>query len=322
MYSGSTDRGPSPSDGSGSKEAAMLDVSVIVATRGRPEQIAGCVESILANGGAFEVLFVDQSDDASTELALAGYLADPRLRYLRSATRGVSAARNAGIAATTGRLVAFTDDDCRVAPDWIERMLAVFRADPAVAVVCGRVRAPAGADLIGFTPVFEPRTRVYAGVLPRPEEWGISANMGVRREVFREVGPFDDLLGVGAPLGSAAEYELLFRVWQAGRTVVNAAEVEVTHFGTRAPGDETRALLLRYSYGTAAAFVKHVRLGELAAVTLYVRWLTRLLARNVRAVVTGTRPTGLSVTAAFVRGSVASFRYRLDRHTRMYAVRR
>ncbi len=309
-------------DRSGSEQGTVLDVSVVVPTRGRPDKVAGCAESILSCVGSFEVVFVDQGVDASTERALARYEGDPRFRYVRSATRGVSAARNAGIAATTGGVVAFTDDDCRVAPDWIERMLAVFRADPGVAVVCGRVRAPAGADAIGLTPVFEPRTRVYAGKLAPPGEWGISANMGVRRDVFRAVGPFDDLLGVGAPLGSAAEYELLFRVWQAGRTVVNAAEVEVTHLGTRAHGSEARALMLRYSYGTGAAFAKHVRLGEPAAVGLYARWLVHLLARNVRAVLSGTRPTGLGMTAAFLRGSLASFRYRLDRRTRMYATRR
>jgi hypothetical protein len=184
------------------------------------------------------------------------------------------------------------------------------------------VRAPIGAETRGFTPVFEPRTRVYAGKLAPPEEWGISANMGVRRDVFSEVGLFDEVLGVGAPLGSAAEYELLFRVWQARRTVVNATEVEVTHLGTRAHGDETRALLLRYSFGAGAAFAKHVRLGEPAAVGWYVRWLAHLVARNARAVLTRTRPTGLGVTAAFIQGSLASLRYGLDRRTRMYTARR
>src|SRR3981189_1538727 len=98
-------------------------VSVTVPTRGRAEHIRECITSILAcSGPPFEVIVVDQSDDRLTEQALAPLLVDPRLRYLRSETRGVCAARNIGIAESRGDILVCTDDDCRAAPDWLDKI--------------------------------------------------------------------------------------------------------------------------------------------------------------------------------------------------------
>ena len=294
-------------------------VSIVVPTRDRPLHIAACVALILACAGLFDLFVVDQSESGDTEQALLPYLRDDRVRYIRSPTRGVSAARNVGVAASSGALVAFTDDDCRVPPDWVDRFVKVFSQEPDVAVLCGRVHTPPGSEAIGYAATFEPVERVYAGRLPPPgRDWGVSANMVIRRAVIERIGLFDELLGSGAPLRSAAETDLLVRTWRAGLKVVNAREVEVLHVGLRRHGAEARNLVIAYGIGVGAVFAKYARIGDHGARSLYLRWLLHLIVSNVRSVFTFRHPTGIGLTLAFLRGSLLSFRYRVSRDPALF----
>ncbi len=108
--------------------------------------------------------------------------------------RGAGGARNAGVAASTGQILAFIDDDAQAAPDWLERLLPAF-AQPNVLGCGGSIEPvwpptgrphwfPAEFDwVIGCT---------YRGLPSRPRAVRnvISANMAVRREVFDELGGF------------------------------------------------------------------------------------------------------------------------------------
>jgi glycosyltransferase involved in cell wall biosynthesis len=300
----------------------MILTTVVLPTRDRPLDAARCAELILACTGRFELIVVDQSEDSATADALARWRPDPRLRYIRSSKRGVCAGRNLGVALASGALVAFTDDDCRIAPDWFERFEAIFRSEHDTDVVCGRVRVPEGTEAIGYAAVFEPQRRVYHGEFPPPDlDWGISANMIVRRSVFQRIGVFDELLGAGAPLGSGGETDLLERALKAGLRIVNASEVEVLHLGVRRYGPELRALSHRYLMGTGAALCKNARLGGRGTRRLYFCWLVHLLAKNLHSVVTLTRPTGIRHTIAFLRGSLRSLSYRVDRASGLFVPR-
>ena len=186
----------------GTSEAPRLSVSVIVPTRNRPEHAAGCAASILATDGFTDLVFVDQSDGRATENALAK-INDRRFRYVRTETRGVSNARNLGMELTDGEIVAFTDDDCRVRADWMERLLGVFAANPDVAVVCGRVEVPAEFQQRGWAESFHPRTREWQGRYPPIGQWGITANLALRRTVPAQWALIR-WRNAGAPLQSAA----------------------------------------------------------------------------------------------------------------------
>ena len=293
-------------------------ISIVVATRNRAEHAASCVRTILAGGGYQELVVVDQSDGPETAQGLAA-IGDPRLRCVRSNLRGATNGRNVGIEATTGDVIAFTDDDCRVAPDWVANIAGIFHSDSAAAVVCGRVRVPEEILRRGFAISFEPQIREWSGRFPPPDrDWGIGANLAVRREVLARVGAFDPVLGPGAPLLCGEEPDLLFRVLRAGLKVVNAREVQVDHLGARVLGPESRQLWRSYGTGTAAALFKHVRLGEVQAAILYLRHVA-LLSRMILAnLATGKRPTGIDYTLAFLYGAIASFRFRIDRGHRLY----
>jgi GT2 family glycosyltransferase len=218
-------------------------------------------------------------------------------------------------------IVAFTDDDCRVSPDWLERIAAVFVADSSVAVVCGRVQVPKEIRHLGWTESFQPRSRVWAGKFPPLGEWGITANLSLRRAIVARVGPFDPFLGAGSPLLSGGEPDFLFRVLSAGLKVVNAEEVLVNHVGLRKLGDETRKLVRGYGVGTGAAFFKHVRLGDSAAAGIYLQFVVTLSRQVSANVITGKRPTGAGFLLAFLCGPLASLRFDIDRGTRQYRER-
>src|SRR3954452_24930699 len=116
-------------------------VSVVLPTRNRAQHARECAETILANDGLLDLMVVDQSDTSQTEDAL-GTISDPRLSYVRTDTRGVTISRNLGIDRTRGEIVAFTDDDCRVASNWARTIASIVGGDPEAAVVCGRVYVP------------------------------------------------------------------------------------------------------------------------------------------------------------------------------------
>src|SRR5690348_10633192 len=231
--------------------ARTPSISVVVPTRNRPDHAVACARELLACEGAEEILFVDQSDGDATERALSE-LGDPRIRCVRSKLRGATNGRNVGIAMTKGEVIAFTADDCRVSPDWLTRIKEVFAQDPEAAVVCGRVWVPDEFRKHGFAMEFEPEVREWSHRYPPPDrDWGITANLAARRDVFARVGAFDTLLGPGAPLRCGEEPDLLFRVLRIGMKVVNAKEVQVAHLGVRAFGAESTELWNTYGAGTA-----------------------------------------------------------------------
>ncbi|HEX3776571.1 MAG TPA: glycosyltransferase family A protein [Polyangiaceae bacterium] len=297
---------------------ARPSVSVVIPTRNRAEHAAACVKRLLSCTGFREIVVVDQSDADTTATAIDA-LADARVRCVRSELRGATNGRNVGIELSSGDVIAFTDDDCRVALDWVEKIGQVFAADADAAVVCGRVYVPEELQKDGFAIGFEPQVREWQHRFPPPDrDWGITANLSARRSVFERLGKFDPLLGPGAPLRCGEEPDLLFRVLKAGLKVINAREVEVAHLGVRGHGAESAELWSTYGVGTSAALFKHIRLGDRDAVRLYLQHLGimgRVVTKNL---LTGNRPTGLRYTWAFLSGTFESLKFRVDRAERLY----
>jgi glycosyltransferase involved in cell wall biosynthesis len=273
----------------------------------------------LANPGVqFELVVVDQSDNDATQQELAPFLADPRFRYIRSRTKGVSLSRNTGIESTRAPIVAFTDDDCRVSKDWVNRIAEVFEATPDAAVVFGRVAVP--SDVMGsrYAASFEPGAREYQNTFPAADvAWGIGANMAFRRWVFDEVGLFDPLLGPGATFPAAEEYDLAIRALAAGLKVVNAKEVSVLHLGVR-EREAASALVRGYGMAIGAALAKHVRLGTKDGAHLLASWIGHHGKVAMRNAVLRRRPTNIGFVGSLLWGIVRSSRHPVDAARHIY----
>ncbi|HET9051739.1 MAG TPA: glycosyltransferase family A protein [Candidatus Dormibacteraeota bacterium] len=99
-------------------------VSVVIPTYHRPEMLRTALESVLAQElvGAFEVVVALSDPEAAADRAAAEAVAaaDPRVHVTAApSSAGPASARNAGIRAARGGILAFIDDDCRAEPGWL-----------------------------------------------------------------------------------------------------------------------------------------------------------------------------------------------------------
>ena len=105
-------------------------ITAALSTRNHGSVVAGPVRTILENDHPhFEVIVVDQSDDDFTRRALDPFLSDSRFHYFHCGGKGRSAGLNAAIRRARGALVAITDDDCMVPPDWLRQFERAFAID-------------------------------------------------------------------------------------------------------------------------------------------------------------------------------------------------
>ena len=117
-------------------------VSVVLCTRDRPAGAMVTLRGLAAlRYDPFEIVVVDNapSSDATEAAVRAEFGADPRVRYVREPRPGLSVARNCGAAAAAGQIVAFTDDDVRVDPYWLDGIVRGFRQGEEVACVTGLI---------------------------------------------------------------------------------------------------------------------------------------------------------------------------------------
>ncbi|HZU14564.1 MAG TPA: glycosyltransferase family 2 protein [Chloroflexota bacterium] len=180
----------------------------------------------------WELIVVGQGDEpvlcrAVTEAA-AG---DKRVRYIHSPRRGLSVARNLGIEASNGEVIAMTDDDCEPDPEWLGTIAGCFTSDNTIGVVGGSLLAPMTGPLV-TCPSLEPTEALYdpaatARVPPAGWDW-IGGNFAIRRGVADHVGHFDECLGAGTPFpcGEDTDYKLRLeavgvRMYTTPRSVVH-----------------------------------------------------------------------------------------------------
>lgn len=163
------------------------EVSVIVSTYGRAALLRGLLTALEAQRAAppFEVVVADNGSRDNTwevlsSLAPSSPVAVTAVRVSENCGAGVG--RNRAVAASRGRLLAFTDDDCLPAPDWLACLVRPF-TDPDVALVQGRTEPePAPA------PGAWARTMWVHG----PTPWLETCNIAYRRAAYEEVGGFDE----------------------------------------------------------------------------------------------------------------------------------
>ena len=118
-------------------------ISVVVCTCNRAESLQRTLYSLHAMtmpaSAEWEVVVVDNNSGDRTRDVVMDFARNAKMpaRYLFEGRRGLSWARNAGVRNSRGDVIAFTDDDCLVDSQWLERIDAEFRADALLAVVGG-----------------------------------------------------------------------------------------------------------------------------------------------------------------------------------------
>jgi len=248
-------------------------VSVVVCTRDRPKDLARCLDAIADSSCTpEEVIVVDNSP--STPAARDVVAGRPGVRRVLAPEPGLSRARNAGIARSTGELIVFTDDDALVAPTWLERLVAPF-ADDRVEAVTGLV-LPAELEtpaqvvferLGGFGRGFRRCDYGYGWYLSHRQHgvpvWtiGAGASMGLRRSAIARLGGFDERLGAGAA-GCSEDSEMWYRILASGGGCVYEPSAVVWHRHRRNMA-ELQSQLHQYMRGhVTSLLVQHAATGD------------------------------------------------------------
>jgi len=125
-----------------------MRVSVVICTRDRHEMIGRALESVVAcQYPSFDVHVIDQSTTSLTRDIVQAVgrrcAATCRMYYHHLDRVGLSHAYNTGAGVSDGEIIACTDDDVVVPPDWLVRIAAAFEADPQAGLIYGQVLAPA-----------------------------------------------------------------------------------------------------------------------------------------------------------------------------------
>ncbi len=296
-------------------------ITVVISTRNRGERIAETIETILLNDYPdFEVRVIDQSDGDATAAALRRFLNDPRLLYLKTTSRGLSAGRNLGIQGARNELVAITDDDCRIPTDWLRELASAFGVDRRIGVVFGSVHpGPHDSDR-GFIMSYSRKGSFLArSVLDQYRLECLAACMGVRKSVWRALGGFDELLGAGAPFPSAEEMDFAIRTLSAGSYVFESPAFSVLHLGFRT-WEQGLALIPGYLFGIGAVLGKHLKHRPWPILLLLFhlggRWAYRRPGVDF-----GRVPPRWPRLRAFVRGLIAGVIRPVDAATGHFALR-
>jgi GT2 family glycosyltransferase len=211
---------------------AAAEIAVVIPTRGRESRLAFALDALAAQTlgeGRFEVVVVRDADARERERTpLPPGLAVREV--FAPAVTGPVAKRNLGWRSTAAPLLAFTDDDCRPAPDWLERLLdaAATPGRPEAFFLQGRTEPdPTERHLLyGFA-----RSMEVIG----PSDWHETCNIAYPRDLLERLGGFDEefeWVGDDTDLGARAlragaerVYVDGARVWHAvlPRTALSAA---------------------------------------------------------------------------------------------------
>lgn len=244
----------------------MTDFSIIVCTRNRVEALQPCLASIVqaircADDLRCQVVVVDNGSTDDTSRWATDYLAASGVSYRveREDRPGLAAARNAGILRASGRILVFTDDDCRLTPDYIRAAHRHHAGDAAPVMRGGWVELGDAGDL-AFTVITDPRPRRY-DPRERTQILGgfiLGCNMTAPKALLDAVGPFDERFGVGAPFRAAEDTDYLYRIHMAGFGVEYAPDMVIFHHhGRRSVGD-LRRVIDYYNEGEGAIYAKYL----------------------------------------------------------------
>jgi len=201
----------------------LVRISVVVPTRGRPEELARCVAALEAQTVPVEVVVVEDLEG-----------------------RGPAWARNEGVRRAVGEVVCFTDDDCEPEAGWVEVLSArILAGDSEVATGPVAMREGATASDRAWEAIVNYlQVRAEAPGTASPG-FVVTANLGARRSLLERL-PFDESFSAAA----GEDRDWGERVAQAGGAPIFVAAATVIHRSGMSIGDFLRQ---QYRYGRGAA---------------------------------------------------------------------
>jgi GT2 family glycosyltransferase len=183
-------------------------VSVVVASYNGAPTLASCLDSLTKlNYADHEVILVDDGSTDNTHEIAARF---PSVHYVRQNNMGLSAARNAGIAAATGEIVAFTDSDCRADEDWLHYLVGDLLAGGFTGMG-GHNFLPPEDSPVSAAVMVSPGGPVHVMLTDREAEHIPGCNMAFYKTALEKIGGFDPIYRKAGD-----DVDICWRLQQAG----------------------------------------------------------------------------------------------------------
>ncbi len=228
-----------------------VDTTVIIITLNRPALLAEALASLLPQTRPpGEILVVDNGPSEDTAAVVESFLSRLPVVYLQERHRGYGPARNCGLRRARGRILLFLDDDCRAAPDWIERLVGPIEAGEADIAggsrICARPGLAARLDYLSAdAPILHPG--LPRGYVPHLS----TANLAFPRSVAEKVGAFDETLA------TCEDRDFCARARALGFRILYAPEARVAHLPPIYDLRDYFRRMVRYGRGTSQYFLRH-----------------------------------------------------------------
>lgn len=258
-----------------------MDISLIICTRDRCQQLNHCLKSVgeILFDRAWEVVIVDNGSIDETGVIVREFArsVSAPVRYVFEPALGLGNARNSGVGAACGTILAFTDDDCYPEADFLSQIWSAFADDPSLGYISGRIMLhdpadhPISINESTTSRIFPGRSFIRSGCVQ-------GANMAFRRRVLLDISGFDPLFGTGS-LFAAEDLDAAGRASAIGWKGQYRPEVAVRHHHRRKASDAPR-VWKSYAIGRGAYHMKLLLVGGeflWFARSLYqLRWRFRL----------------------------------------------
>ncbi|TAG96378.1 MAG: glycosyltransferase [Oscillatoriales cyanobacterium] len=268
-----------------------MKISVVIATYRRPKDLARCLDALKKQKRPTdEVLVVVRDTDTETWTFLQTF--NPELLPIRTATvniSGVVAAMNVGMDATSGDILAFTDDDAAPHTDWLERIETHFLSDSKIGGVGGRDWVYHGTQLEEGEREVVGKVQWFGRVIgehhlgvgeAREVDVLKGVNMSFRRSAIGEMHFDRRMRGTGA----APHFELAFSLAlkQAGWKLIYDPKIAVDHFPAQRFDEDQRHTFNDIAFFNAVHNETLVLLENLPLTrrTVFVFWATLVGTRD------------------------------------------
>jgi GT2 family glycosyltransferase len=219
-------------------------ISVVVCSCNGERTIRDCFEGLQKlSYPNFEVIVVDDGSNDSTAVIASEY----GFRLIRTENRGLSSARNTGLEAATGEIVAYTDDDARPDPHWLTYIASTFMSTTH-AGVGGPNIPPFGDGSIAQCVANAPGGPTHVLLSDREAEHIPGCNMAFRRSCLKEIGGFDPQFRVAGD-----DVDVCWRLQERGWTLGFSPAAIVWHHRRNSVRAYWRQQL---SYGKAEALLE------------------------------------------------------------------
>ena len=258
-----------------------MEISVVISTRNRSEQLPQCIRSFynITFAHPFEIVIVDNgSTDNTPQLLIELKNESPfPVKIVTEPVPGLGRARNMGWHAASGRIIAFTDDDCYPAEDWLANIHQCFQEN-SISFLGGKILLhdqsdwPMTIQLHDQREEFHPGSMIKTGMIQ-------GANFSFLREVLESVGGFDPKLGAGTPFG-CEDVDILARLTAQGEHGAYDPRPVIYHHHGRKLHSEILILLKGYEYARGAYYTKCL-LNPLLRKRYIINWLQELKHQNI-----------------------------------------